>query len=230
MLPTGQGRTQGEPWLPAAPTIVAGFVEAMAGQKMAPATVSRYLASIALWHRAADLPSPTGTMAVAMARRAHLRAMGRRQKQAKPIGDKEISEIEAALADAGWDGEGGNPLAALRDHALLLVTRDTLCRASELVALHWDDLMIDEETGEGDILVRRSKTDQEGEGRHKWLDIDTVQALLSWRPWSGCRRPICSGDWRRILFMRLSHQPAGANPSGCCVGRSAARRVLPPRR
>ncbi len=205
---------RGDAWLPAAPGTVAAFVEAMAAQKKAPATVARYLASIALWHRAADLPSPTGALPVQMARRAHLRAVGKRQKQAKPIGDTEIADIEAALADAGPDGQGGHPLAALRDRALLLVARDTLCRASELVALRWDDLRIDEQTGEGDILVRRSKTDQDGEGRHKWLDIDTVQALLSWRQAHDdelARR--IADEPRRLADLRVRRRP-GTAPQG----------------
>lgn len=72
-------------------------------------------------------------------------------------------------------------LTALRDRALLRVAHDTPARASELVSLRWDDLSVDAE-GDGTILIRRSKTDQEGEGRVRWLDRATVAALLGLAP------------------------------------------------
>jgi integrase len=170
---------RGEPWLPASPRTVAAFVEAMAARK-APATIQRYLASIALWHAAAELANPTTHLLVKMARKAHLRAVGARQKQAAPLGDTEIGALAAALDEAAGDPDPLVRLAALRDRALLLVANDTLARAAELVDLRWEDLAIDDE-GDGRILVRRSKTDQDGQGRQRWLDRTTVQALLAWR-------------------------------------------------
>lgn len=171
---------RGDPWLPAAPKAVAAFVEAMAAAGKAPATIQRYLASIAMWHAAAEVANPTTHLLVKMARKAHLRAQGARQKQAAPLGEAEIGRLVEAI-----DGDADEPetmvrLAALRDRALLMVAHDTLARAAELVAMRWEDLAVDEE-GDGYILVRRSKTDQEGQGKQRWLDRATVQALQMWR-------------------------------------------------
>jgi site-specific recombinase XerD len=174
----GWCRDQGVTWLPATPQTVAGFVAAMAAQGRAPATVQRYLASIALWHSAAELANPCAALLVKMARKAHLRAVNKRQKQAAPLGEAEVSALEERLVLPAADPDAR--LAALRDRALLRVAHDTLGRASELVALRWEDLAIDPD-GDGTVLIRRSKTDQEGEGRVRWIDRATVAALNKWR-------------------------------------------------
>ncbi len=167
-------------WLPATPRTVALFVEAMATAGKAPATVQRYLASIALWHRAAELAVPTSSLGVRMARKAHVRAVGSRQRQAEPLGSADIRSMLAVLADEIDDRNAMTRLTALRDRALLLVAHDTLARASELVSMRWEDLAVDQE-GDGRILIRRSKTDQEGRGVQRWLDGVTVEALTEWR-------------------------------------------------
>lgn len=171
-------RERGETWLPAAPQTVAAFIEAMAALGRAPATVQRYLASIALWHGAAELTNPCAALLVKMARKAHLRAVDKRQKQAAPLGEAEVLALEERLVLPETDPDAR--LAALRDRALLRVAHDTLARASELVALRWEDLAVDAD-GDGTVLIRRSKTDQEGEGRVRWIDRATIAALQDWR-------------------------------------------------
>ncbi|CAO3435379.1 hypothetical protein [Azospirillum doebereinerae] len=81
----------------------------------------------------------------------------------------------------------------LRDRALLLVGRDTLARADELVALRWTDLHPvdpvlnpDAHPGEATIRIQRSKTDQGGQGAEAWLSAEAAAALAAWRavaPW-----------------------------------------------
>jgi site-specific recombinase XerD len=171
---------QGHPWLPAEPATVAGFVEAMAALGRAPATIQRYLFTVSTLHAAAELPDPTGTLLVRMARQAHARKVGTRQKQARPLGAGDIERIcrvldeQAEAADALED-----ELASLRDVALLLVARDSLARADELVALRRFDLEVSAD-GSGTILIRRGKTDQEGRGRVAWLSPEAVKAAICW--------------------------------------------------
>ncbi|EWY35816.1 hypothetical protein N825_34205 [Skermanella stibiiresistens SB22] len=164
-------------WLPAQPTTVAAYVDAI-GASRKPATVRRYLASIAACHAAGDLPNPCRSLTVRMAARAHARTKTMRQRQAKPVGEAEIDQILVAV-EIGAETPH-QELIGLRDSALLLVARDTLCRASEVVSLLWEDLENGED-GEGSILVRRSKTDQEGEGAARFLAADTMRALAAWR-------------------------------------------------
>ncbi|MBF0631034.1 MAG: tyrosine-type recombinase/integrase [Magnetococcales bacterium] len=66
-----------------------------------------------------------------------------------------------------------------RDVAMILVARDILARSSELVAMNREDVQFDED-GAGTVLIRKSKTDQEGMGAQRWISPDTVQALKKW--------------------------------------------------
>ena len=97
--------------LPAAPETVAPFVDEKAGAR-APATVRRYVASIAHLHRAAEVSDPTKTMPVRHALRRMHRTDGRRQEQAPGL----TLELRNRLIDH-------NPatLRGLRDAALLAI-------------------------------------------------------------------------------------------------------------
>ncbi len=156
--------------LPATPETVAAFVRAMAAEKK-PATIRRYLASVAHKHRAAQAPDPCKAEAVNLALKALHRAEGRAQKQAKPI---KREHVVAALR--------ARPRLSLRDlrqRAILAVAYDSLCRASELVALRVKDITAADD-GAATVLVRRAKNDQEGEGSVRYLRPDTMNHVRAW--------------------------------------------------
>jgi integrase len=69
-------------------------------------------------------------------------------------------------------------LKGKRDRALLLVAYDTLARRSELTSLRIED--IQHNSDRSFILLRKSKTDQDAQG--KWLNINqnTYEALNLW--------------------------------------------------
>ncbi len=166
---TGWCAAAGLASLPAEPVTVAAFVDAM-GDAKAPATVRRYVASIAACHRATRLPNPCGDDAVRLALKRLHRAKGRAQAQAAPL---TRDRIESMLAAAG---EGPR---ALRNRALLAVAYDSLCRRSELVALRCDDVQAGPH-GDATLILRRSKTDQEGQGSVRYLAPDTMRAVHAW--------------------------------------------------
>lgn len=62
------------------------------------------------------------------------------------------------------------PLAAARDRAVLLTGFFTARRRNEISALNWSDLDDLGPDGIG-VLIRRSKTDQEGRGTRLWLPV-----------------------------------------------------------
>jgi predicted acylesterase/phospholipase RssA len=66
--------------LPAEPAVVVAFVDAQAKIK-SPATVRRYIATIAHMHRAAELADPTKAEIVRLAVKRLVRAKGSRQRQ-----------------------------------------------------------------------------------------------------------------------------------------------------
>ena len=111
--------------LPARTDTVVAFIDAMA-QVRAPATVRRYVFSIATLHKAAQLTSPLKRTGVKLALQRMHRKRGRRQAQAQgltwPLRQRMLNACGARLIDD-------------RNRALLAVAYDTLLRRSELVAL-----------------------------------------------------------------------------------------------
>lgn len=75
--------------------------------------------------------------------------------------------------------EAGEGLRATRERALLCVAYDTMARRAELVAFNRGDFKFLED-GSGRALIRRSKTDQAGEGHTAYLAPVTVHYLKDW--------------------------------------------------
>jgi integrase len=162
--------SRGVPYLPADPKTIRALIEHCVEIGKKPATVKRYVATIARVHIAAGLLNPCSSEAV----RLGLKKMGRetsaRQDQAHPLGWKEIKEfIESA----------GESLRADRERAMLCVAYETLARRGELVALEVRDIDF-HPNGTGQALIRRGKTDAEGQGRVAYLSRETVKWLKAW--------------------------------------------------
>ena len=161
---------RGESFLPADPTTIRAFIEheVKAGKK--PATVRRYIATIGRAHIGAGLLNPCSGEAV----RLGLKKMGRktsaRQAQARALGWNEIKE---------FIGSAGKGLRADRERAMLCVAYETLARRGELVALEVRDIEF-WPNGTGQALIRRGKTDAEGQGRVAYLSRETVKWLKIW--------------------------------------------------
>jgi integrase len=156
--------------LPAQPETVAAFVEHCKVLGRKPATVRRYLSTIAVAHRVAKLLNPCSDEAVALELKGLTNVLNARQRQARALG---WAEIKTFLETAG------ESLPASRERALLCVAYDTMARRAELVALDVGDLEFLAD-GTGRALIRRSKTDQAGEGDIAYLSRTTVRYLKLW--------------------------------------------------
>ena len=152
--------------LPAVPDAVAAFVRDV-GVTKKPATIARYLASLAHLHRVADLPSPTGDNVVRLALRSLRRNKPTRQRQATGLNAAVLERLAVALTGSPRD---------LRDVAMLRLARDMLARRSELVALDITDLERADD-GSATVIIRRSKTDQTGQGTVQFVSSATMKAL-----------------------------------------------------
>src|ERR1039458_4674956 len=106
---------------------VAAFTEACAEQGKKPATIRRYLTTVALAHRVAKFDNPCTSEPVRHALKELTNDVSTRQRQARGLGWAEIQRfIECA-------GEG---LPATRERALLCVAYDTMARRGEIVAFN----------------------------------------------------------------------------------------------
>ncbi|MCJ2132170.1 site-specific integrase [Methylobacterium sp. E-045] len=161
--------------LPATAQAVAAFLghEADAGQ--ATSTIGRRLAAIRYAHKLAGVADPTEDEAV----RAVMKGVRRRT-------DKAVTQKTAATVDVLTAMLMHVPpgLAGKRDKALLALGFAGAFRRSELVALDVADLREDAEGLR--VMVRRSKTDQEGKGVEKAIPFGRfVKPVALVRDWLG---------------------------------------------
>ena len=170
--------------LPANPTTVAAFIDAM-GRSHAPASVRRHVSSIATVHKAITAENPHKHVAVQLALRRMHRLRGRRQAQVGGLTWTLIQQLIAHAADR---------LIDLRNCAMLCVAYDAMLRRSELVALQVPDVLFDPDRS-GSVLVQRGKTDPEAEGALQYLHADTMDRVTLWLTASG----ICDGPLFRSV-------------------------------
>lgn len=144
-------------------------------ETLRPVTLTRRMAAISIAHQRHGYPSPTTEPRVREILKGIRRTHGTAQREAAPAVIGEIRRMVARLPEG---------TAGARDRALLLVGFAGALRASELVELDAADL---EPSDRGLLLVlRRSKTDQEGRGDRVALpygrETETcpVRALRGW--------------------------------------------------
>jgi len=166
---TGWCAGEGRQPLPASADTIAAFVDAMAASR-APATVRRYVSSVATFHRAAGVANPCDTQTVKLALKRMHREKGRAQQQAAPLTDRLVERLL---------GVRGSRLRDLRHRAMLVVAYTTMVRRAELVALQLADLQVDAD-GFGTVTIRRSKTDQEGVGAVAPIPADAMRHVVTW--------------------------------------------------
>lgn len=139
--------------LPAAPETAAAYIAERAGH-LKPGSIQRRLNAIAEAHKAAGLDSPTHAGIVRNTLKGIKRTPGTAPTQKAPVLTVDIRAMVAA-ADAGLIGS--------RDRALILLGFAGAFRRSELVGLDVEDCPFSRDGLT--VMLRRSKTDQEGAGR-----------------------------------------------------------------
>jgi integrase len=183
---------------PADPLVVADYLTTAADTRTpdgarayAPATLTRWVAAISAAHLAAGR-QPPGRTDVVRATLAGIRRMyadaGERpvQRRAPLL----LEDIRAILDTARTDARTWvQKIAERRDSALILLGFAGAFRRSELVTLITADIQIHPSDGLH-VRLRRSKTDQTGEG--------TIKALPYGRSHQTC--PVCAYlRWRQVL-------------------------------
>lgn len=211
--------------LPAEPAIIGLYLTDCA-QRFKVATLQRRLAAISRAHRTAGHRLDARHPAV-----ADVLAGIRREKGTAP-------EKKAALVPLGLRAmlealpEG---VIGVRDRALLLVGFAGALRRSEIVALDAEDIEFDAQGLA--VTIRRSKTDQEGEGYTIGIPFGEnvatcpVRAVAAWMETAGMDGPEASGP----LFRRVAKGGRiGGRLSGKAVAlivkRAAARAGMDPAR
>lgn len=155
--------------LPANINAVATFIDRVSQNNITSATIRRKLVSIAAVHRWAGYPDPTKEPMAKLAIRKMHRKLGRHHDQAMGLSRTDVERMQLATTD---------DLRGLRNRVLLWLAYDTMRRRSELSSLMVEDLRLRDDGG--DILLRRSKTDQEGRGIRVFFKAHTAILLREW--------------------------------------------------
>ena len=168
--------------LPASPETVALYIASSADSGLKVATIGRRLASISKAHQAAEFESPAAMRHAAVSEvwKGIKRAKGTGQTAKAPVLTADVRAMVNTLEDS---------LLGTRDRALLLIGFAGAFRRSELVNL----IRANVEFNRDGLVVtlRRSKTDQEGEGRKIGLPFGSnpstcpIRALQAWLEASG---------------------------------------------
>jgi site-specific recombinase XerC len=159
--------------LPALPSTVAAFLAHEANRGCRPSTLGRRLAAIRNAHRLSGVEPPTDTENVKTTLRGIRRTFGTAQNRKAPATAEKARAMAKSVPDS---------LAGKRDRAILLLGFAGAFRRSELVALEVADL--EPIPGGLRINIRRSKTDQEGQGKAIGIPFGSndcpVEAVCTW--------------------------------------------------
>ncbi len=179
--------SQGFEPLPATPAVVGLFLAERAAV-LKPASLSRRLAAISVQHRQAghhlDTRAPAIRDVMIGIRREKAKAGAVTVKKTAAVSD----DIRAMVGTLDGSASG------VRDRALLLLGFAGAFRRSELVALDAGDITVRKEGLA--VTIRRSKTDQEGQGRQVAVcygsDPTTcpVRAVKAWLALVGTDGPL----------------------------------------
>jgi site-specific recombinase XerD len=159
--------------LPADPRAVAWHISTIACDGLSVSSIGRRLAGIAYAHKLAKLASPASSEDVKVILSGIRRTIGCAPKRKAAATADRIRDMLDACPDS---------MRGIRDRALLALGFAGAFRRSELCALEVSDLT---EVPDGfRVLIRRSKTDQTGEGQEivipRGLRIRPVAAVQAW--------------------------------------------------
>lgn len=210
------------PSLPAAPETVALYITDLAASHR-PGTIRRRLTVISRAHQTAGHPSPATMQQplVGETLKGIRRTVGTAQTGKRPLYTEQLRAMTRALPDT---------LQGARDRALLLIGFAGAFRRSELVALTVADIT---DTPDGLVLkLRRSKVDQEGQGREVALPYGShpeTCPVRAWRNWSTAAGIAEGPAFREIdRHGRVETKPLHRDSIGPIVKRAAARIGLDP--
>ncbi len=210
---------------PAAPRDLQRWLATLWDEGKKPSTLRTYRSAVAYWHRHHRGTNPARCPEVrqlldGLSRRAA--ASGYAPRQAAPLRQCDVERIANAAVVPRRCRPGGRletrsqaQQRATVDVAMISLAHDALLRCSELLALRWADIDLSESGSYGTVLIRRSKTDQTGQGAVVPISEFSYAALVRLKP-AGAQPcdPVFDISPNTVTRrMRAAAQAAGIDPT-----------------
>ena len=206
--------TTGRRPCPASPESLAAFLTEVADQGRSVSWLGQFLAAVSWSHEQAGHPTPTTHPGIKTTMKGIRRTLGVKRHPKAPATVELLTAMVSHIDQTTLIGQ--------RDAALLLLGFAGAFRRSELVALEVSDL---KKTKDGMLVtIRRSKTDQEGEGR----DVAIIPGAAGQCPIKACDEWLeAAGITEGPLFRSVSRWGAvGKNLSARIVASVVKRHAI----
>jgi integrase len=223
--------TDGRVPLPATPKTLAQYVRHLTitpsertGRTPAPSSIEQAMAVIRAAHKAAghrDQPETAPALRILKGYKKGQSESGTRKRKAPAIN---LPKLRLLIGDCDT-----TTLAGLRDRTIFILGFTMMARRSELAGLHIEDVKEDDE-GDLTILIRSSKTDQEGNGvevivpRGVHNETDPVRVVRAYKE-ALAERGVTTGRLLRAVnqWDRITHDAMSGDAINEMVQRRAAR-------
>ncbi len=135
-----------------------------------PSTIRRRLAGLSMILNILGLPDGTKEWKFKQFKGPAFARIAAPETQAKPF---RYPKVEEALRCIDSD------MFTFRAALIVQLAYDTLCRASELIAVTMDDIFVDQD-GSALLFVRRSKNDPHAAGSYRQISAETMKFVEIW--------------------------------------------------
>jgi len=170
-------------------------------KELTSATIQRRIASLSQIFKLTSTPNITKESEVLLELKKINRRLGRSQKQATPLTLEVMRKLQAVCDDG---------IVGLRNRLLLQIGYESMRRRSEICAFKFDDVKR-LPNGKHALLLRKSKTDQFGEGKLIPISDELVELINHWRDKIKQTDGYILRSFKRDLSVRGSLDPAALN-------------------
>ena len=171
------------------------------GQSLTVATMSRRVASISRLLDLLKQPNPTKEPDVTLGLKRLKRNLGIAQNQATPLTLDVMRKLQTVC---------DNTIVGLRNRLLLQLGYESMRRRSEICAFKFEDVKT-LPNGKHALLLRKSKTDQFGEGKLIPISDELVEMISHWQDKIKQTDGYILRSFKRDLSVRKSLDPAALN-------------------
>jgi len=170
-------------------------------QELTSATIQRRIASLSQIFKLTSTPNITKEPVVLLELKKINRRLGRSQKQATPLTLEVMRKLQAVCDDG---------IVGIRNRLLLRLGYESMRRRSEICAFKFEDVKT-LPNGKHALLLRKSKTDQLGEGKLIPISDELFEMISHWQGEIKQTDGYILRSFKRDLSVRESLDPAALN-------------------